>query len=196
MVTIPYARVPRAWDGETVVILASGPSLTVEDADYCRGKARVIAVKDAIRLTPFADCLYGCDANFWVGHHGFPTFSGLKYSIDPVAAAQAGVPLLRNTGETGLELDPSGLRTGMNSTYQAVNLAVHLGVRRMLLLGVDMGHSPHSAKYFYGDRPRGQRPSPFHAFMLKFQTIAGPLQDLGIEVINCSRQTALACFPR
>src|SRR5690349_14752114 len=34
---------PR-WAGETVVCLATGPSLTAEDVASCRGKARVIAI--------------------------------------------------------------------------------------------------------------------------------------------------------
>lgn len=189
------ATVPRAWVGETAVIIAPGPSLTADDVAYCRGKARLIAVKDAIRLVPFADCLYGCDADFWVLHKGFPDFHGLKYSLDP-GSAVVGAAILRNTGECGLELEPSGLRTGKNSTYQAINLAVHLGVRRIRLLGVDMGHAPHSPKYFYGDRPSGRRPSPYHAFILQFQTLVEPLAELDIEVLNCSRVTALTCFPR
>jgi hypothetical protein len=192
---IVYATVPRTWDGDTVVVMASGPSLCTDDVESCRGRARVIAVKDAIRLAPFADGLYGCDANFWYGSKGFPTFAGFKYSIDPIAA-RYGPQLLKNTGESGLEVDPTGLRTGKNSTYQAVNLAVHLGARRILLLGVDMGHSPYSPKYFYGDRPKGQRNSPWAAMLLLWPTLLAPLQALGIEIINCSRQTAIDCFPR
>jgi len=44
--------VPRLWPGETFVCLASGPSLTQADVDYCRGKARVIAIKDVLHLAP------------------------------------------------------------------------------------------------------------------------------------------------
>lgn len=196
MVTSPYVSVPRTWEGDTAVVIASGPSLTVEDVTYCRDRAHVIAVKDAIRLAPFASCLYGCDATFWQRHKGLPEYTGAKYSIDPRAAGH-GPHLLRNTGETGLELEPTGLRTGKNSTYQAVNLAVHYGVRRILLLGVDMGHTPHGHKYFFGNRPSHQQlTSPFAAMLLLWPTLIAPLAALGVTVINCSRTTALVCFPQ
>lgn len=188
--------VPKLWPASTVVVLASGPSLTREDVESCRGRARLIAVKDAIRLAPFADCLYGYDAKFWRWHDGFPAFTGLKYSMDP-DAARHGVQLLRNTGTEGLELDPCGLRTGMNSTYQAVNLAVHLGARRIVLLGADMGHSPHGSKYFFGNRDWPQQvQSPFGGFIATFLTIVDPLRAIGVEVLNASRSTTLTAFPR
>ncbi len=195
MVTAPI--VPRIWGGATVVLLASGPSLTPEDVASCRGRATVLAVKDAIRLAPWADGLYGCDASFWHRHQGFPTFAGLKYSIDPNAARWPGVTILRNTGERGLELDPTGLRTGRNSSYQALNLAVHLGASRILLLGLDMGHSPCSPKYFFGDRPSDQQQaSPWASMLELWPTLVAPLAALGVEVINCSRVSAVTAFPR
>ncbi len=195
MVTPP--RVPRIWGGETAVILASGPSLCQEDVDACQGRARVLAVKDAIRLAPTADGLYGCDASFWARHEGFPTFTGFKYSIDPRAGRWPAVIVLRNTGESGLERDPSGLRTGRNSTYQAVNLAVHLGASRVLLLGLDMGHSPCGPKYFFGHRPSDQQvQSPWASMLLLWPTLVAPLLALGIAIVNCSRVTAVTCFPR
>jgi len=193
----PYVTVPRAWEGETAVVIASGPSLTQADIAYCRDRgARLIAVKDAIRWAPFADCLYGCDATFWIRHRGVPECVSVKYSIDPRAAGH-GPLLLRNTGESGLELDPTGVRTGKNSTYQAVNLAVHYGVRRIVLLGLDMGHSPHGHKYFYGNRPSHQQVvSPFAAMLVVWPTLLAPLTALGVQLVNCSRQTALRCVPQ
>jgi hypothetical protein len=192
----PYVTVPRAWDGDTAVVIASGPSLTQADVAHCRDRARLIAVKDAVQWVPFADCLYGCDATFWTRHRGWPDCRSVKYSIDPRAAGH-GPSLLRNTGESGLELDPSGVRTGRNSTYQAVNVAVHYGVRRILLLGVDMGHTPHGNKYFFGNRPHHQQVvSPWHAMLLVWPTLVAPLAAAGVTLINCSRQTAIDCFPR
>lgn len=196
---VQYARVDRIWPESTVVCLGSGPSLTAEDVESCRGRAKVIAIKDAIQACPWADVLYGCgrDASRWWQHYGeqLATFPGLRYTLDPVAAPWAQV--LRETGAHGLELDPSALRHGQNSGYQAINLAVHLGAKRIVLLGYDMGHSPHGVKYFFGNRKRvPQVPSPFASFLLAFETLVAPLAQLGIRVLNASRQTALAMFPR
>ena len=145
MVTQPYATVPRSFPGETIVCLGSGPSLTADDVAYCRGRARVIAVKDAITMAPWADVLYACglDVSGWWRHMGprLTDFAGLRYTLDRAAASWAQV--LELTGETGIETTPTGLRSGYNSGAQAINLAVHLGARTIVLLGYDCQKSPH-----------------------------------------------------
>jgi hypothetical protein len=41
-----------------VVCVASGHSLTKEDVEYCKGKAKVYIVNDGYKLAPWADLLY------------------------------------------------------------------------------------------------------------------------------------------
>jgi hypothetical protein len=197
-------RVERLFPNSTVVCLASGPSLTREDVASCRGQARVIAVNDTHRWAPWADALYACDAKWWMYHQGVPSFTGLKYALAPtrrdVRTSETfapGVQVLRNTGPDGLELDPTGLRHGRNSGYQAVGLAVHLGASRIVLLGYDL-HAPDGGKsHFFGDHPDELRKtSPYGEFRRAFGTLVGPLRELGITVINASRRTALTAFPR
>jgi hypothetical protein len=191
--------VPRLWPDSTIVILGSGPSLTQADVDVCRGRVRVIAIKDAIRLAPWADVLYGCGADVtrWWNRMGDSVawFQGLRYTLDPGAAKWATV--LKNTGQTGLELSPDGLRTGENSGYQAINLAVHLGARQILLLGFDMGKSEDGKHHWFGDHPHGV-PPPYEKFLWRFETIVEPLRAARVAVLNCSRTTALpvSIFPR
>lgn len=190
-----YATVPRLWPDSTVVCLASGPSLTPADVDACRG-LRLVCVNDTYRLAPWADVLYAADDKWWAEHRGVPTFHGLKFSVGSRAGAW-GVQILKQTGGEGLERDPSGLRTGKNSGYQALNLAVHLGAKRILLLGYDMGHHHGKPSHFFGEHPaRLRSKSPYLGFRQCFQTMVKPLAAAGIEVVNCSRVTDLACFPR
>lgn len=176
----------------TIVCLASGPSLTQADVDACRGRARVLAIKDAIRLAPWADWLYACDAKWWKRYGDALKFAGEKYTLDHMARSYATV--LRNTGETGIETDPTGLRTGKNSGYQAINLAVHKGARRIVLLGYDMQADMTGRDHWFGAHPWRTRP-PYELFLAIFPTIVAPLHALGIEVLNATRRTALRCFP-
>lgn len=197
----PVAPVPRLWPGSTVVCLGTGPSLTQADVDACRGRARVIAVNDAYRLAPWADVLYAADYKWWRIHQGVPTFAGRKFSImaDGIQIAQQeyrDVHILRNTGRDGLELEPNALRTGLNSGYQAINLAVHLGASTIVLLGYDMAPAADGRRHFFGDHPAPlQRYSKFADFLRHFDTIAEPLAAAGVRVVNASRQSALTVFP-
>lgn len=189
-----FAPVPRIWPGSTVVCIASGPSLTPEDVAYVRGKARVIVINTSYQLAPWADCLYACDARWWKWYDGAPDFHGLKYSIDPPSHTY-GAAVLKNTGTTGLEVRPNGLRNGRNSGYQAINLAVHLGARHIVLLGYDMQRGPHGKVHWHGDHRQAQN-VPLALFLPTFATLVQPLRELGIGVINCSRESALTCWPR
>ena len=66
--------VPELWRGRTCAILATGPSLTAEDAQQVAAHFPVIAISDACKLRPQAEILYSCDAKSWNNHGGVPEF--------------------------------------------------------------------------------------------------------------------------
>jgi hypothetical protein len=180
--------VPKAWPGETVVVIATGPSLTADDVDYCRGKARVIAINDATRLAPWADALYATDAKWWHWHKGVPEYTGPKWSLEHsqwhnTRALYPDVQRLRNTGPGG-----------RNSGYAAINLAVHYGASKIVLLGYDM-QAVKGKSHFFGEHPQ-KNTSPYAQFRQAFTTLVKPLAKLGIEIVNCSRNSVLTAFPK
>jgi hypothetical protein len=190
-----YAAVERIWPGETVAILASGPSLTQADADYVRGKARVIVVNTTYKIAPWADVLWACDARWWQWHRGAKDFKGLKYAMTKAADRWPGVKIVRNTGTNGLEHDRRGLRNGRNGGYQAINLAVHLGAAKIVLLGFDMQRGPKGQQHWHEDHPSKMGPN-YSRWLPIFETLVQPLKKAGVEIVNCTRSTALECFPR
>jgi hypothetical protein len=196
--------VPRLWPGGTVACLATGPSLTREDCDALRGHVDgVIAVNDAHRLAPWADVLYSSDRVWWPFYKGVPDFQGLRYGIGATVGSSRAfthlpsIAVLEHTGVEGLEDAPTGLRSGLNSGYAAINLAVHGGAARILLLGYNVGLVG-SRSHFFGAHPRGltSNPNLYPDFRRCFATLVAPLAARGIEVLNCTPQTALECFPR
>jgi hypothetical protein len=193
-------EVPRICPGGTVVCLASGPSLKEEDVEYVRWRATaIIAVNDTYRLAPFATALMASDAAWWMTHRkDVESFAGLKYCLEQSAARVEGVKVLRNTGLEGIETDPTGLRTGRNSGAAAINLAVLFGASRIVILGYDM-QAPRGDRHshFFGQHPFPlRRSSNYLLFRQYFDKMVGPLAKLQVEVINCSRDTALTAFPR
>lgn len=85
-------------------------------------------------------------------------------------------------------------RHGLNSGYGAISLAAHLGAERIIMLGYDCQHTGGMA-HWHGDHPSslgnagsvGEWPAQFKRLSQRLRKI---------EVINCSRETALHCFPR
>jgi len=191
---ITPTAVARVYAGQTIACLGSGPSLCRADVEpLVAADVRIIAINDAHTIAPEADVLYAADEHWWRWHKGAPSFRGQRIGIEPQRIAWPGLQVVRNTGRDGLELAPDGLRTGGTSGtsgYQAINLAVHLGAARVLLLGYDL-----QGRHFFGEHPNKTVPN-FLAARLAFEMLVAPLAALGVSVINCSRETTLTAFPR
>ncbi len=85
------------------------------------------------------------------------------------------------------------IHQGNNSGYQAINLAYHFGAKRIILLGYDMtGQGNH----WFGkhEGPGLSRNTNYESYVQHFETIKP--ESYGIEIVNCSRITALNCFPK
>lgn len=173
------------------ICLACGPSLTQADVDYIRGKGLVIAVNNAYQLAPWADVLYAADANWW--KHYQPVFNGIRYCAEDTVYA------VKVDGKHLPGLSPEGsnyLHYGGNSGYQAVNLAVNMGAKDIYLLGYDM--TAERGKHFFGEHPGNLNRATGHfgGWIKNFHTMKPHLEARGITITNCTRHTALDCFPK
>lgn len=192
-----------------MTVIAPGPSLTAEDAN--RPDGPVVAVGDAWRLRPTAEVLYHADHDWWDRHRGVPEFRGEKWIQDKpdrrdvllgaAAAERWGLRCVRGESRRGFSLDPALIHHGLNSGFQAVNLAVLLALvpERIVLLGFDMKPGADGRRHFFGEHPQGLRPTPvgdYAAFAAAFALAAPTLAGAGIDVVNCTRDTALTCFRR
>lgn len=180
--------------------LASGPSMTQADADAVRGHGTVVAINNTIKLAPWADVHYACDAKWWRHYWHLPevqAFTGKRVGLKLAGNPQPeGVDA--QEWESGDGLGRERIRTGSNSGYQAINYAYLRGARRIVLLGYDM-QATGGRNHWHPDHPA--RMGNFDARMAgrclpKFSRLAQDLHREGVRVINCSRQTALQCFER
>jgi hypothetical protein len=197
----PFWHVPELWPGSTVAIIGGGPSVTQEQVDMLKGRAKVIAVNDAYLLAPWADVLYFCDDRWWAWHKDRPeykAFAGIKVTLENprVCQLEPSVKPVKNLGSDGLSPVRFAVMTGRNSGYQAINLAVHFGARRILLVGFDMRNIDGKSHWF-GDHPRPTPKDAYANVMLPaFPTLVEPLATLGVTVINCTPGSALDVFPK
>jgi len=208
-----FWSIPRCFDGETVAILAGGPSLTRAQVDACRGRCRLIAINRTYALAPDADWLYGADVGgFWLWCAG-PTrvnvdepnafdFAGTKIvAWVPRDGAQqyfprliaADVKLIKHCApqqRMGLSDDP-GMMLGPNSVHNVLSVIHHTGAKRVILLGVDMRNSGH----WHSEWPDGAMSSDYETFRPALATLVDPLRRAGVEVLNATPDSALKCWP-
>ena len=159
-----------------------------------QGKCRTIVINDNYQVAPWADVHYACDMKWWRWHwgKGIEGFEGVKFTQDQAAAANYNLRYIEGRPGAGICTDPAAIHTGLNSGHQAINLAYHFGVAQILLLGFDMKFSKSGAAHWFGDHPDNVR-SNYGPWIESMREVAK--QDL-IEIINCSRDTALDCFPK
>lgn len=194
----------------TIGVVASGPSATPEDARKLQAICdETIAVNDSYRLflPGSSDHLYSCDYR-WAKHHCntiAQDFEGTWWCQDvqwEENPAQWGICQLKSIRELGLSREDGVLHQGGNSGYQAIGLAYQLlrkhatdsdNVGRIILIGFDM-QMVDNKRHWFGDHPKPfNTASNYNDFIASFKTIHPRIY--GLEILNCTRRTALKCFP-
>jgi hypothetical protein len=195
--TIKYSTISKDFDGETVYIIGGGPSLKNFDFRSLAG-SRTIAINKAILFNPQADVLYWTDVRFYTWYKNqIDNYKGLKFALKAGSQYSDDVKVLKKGKAHGIELDTQTLAHGNNSGYAAINLAYHLGAKRIILLGFDMG-SDGSATHFHDGYPTktaGDR--IFHdKFLPGFKQLKSELKGTGVTVLNASPYSKLTVFPK
>lgn len=191
----------RLWEGKTVAIIASGPSVRLHDVEMLRGRVPCIVVNDASYLAPWADLLYAADFAWWEYHSFAKHFKGEKWTQHQGWQAYLDVAnihnikIIKSKNEKSLSLNPELIHTGFNSGFQALNLAVLKGAKSILLLGIDCTNVNNKTHWF-GDHPgKLNRRSPYDLFKQAFFEAAQDLKANNIKVYRCSEESTLTCFP-
>lgn len=174
----------------TCFILATGPSLTQADVDAIRGKGIVIAVNNAVFMAPWADILFASDVSWWRQYNP-AWFKGERLSIVE-GTERWGCTVLPKRSLPGFGRDV--IHCGYNSGFHAINLAIIRRYSPICLLGFDMQHTG-GRTHCHGDHPDGMgNAGPVELWRNTLEAAA--IDTHGVEVINCTRETALRGFPR
>ncbi len=202
-----YWSVPRDWVGETAFILGGGPSLAEVDVSVLRDH-RVIAVNEAgLTVAPWCDVLYWPDTRWleWnfdrislhTGKHKLTRVDPYKRSVkcDPklkerieIELPDLGIQHLQRDRPKALSPHPWQV-AGTDGGSNAVNIAFHFGVARIVLVGFDMKggsfHDKHLVK---------PQPGCFDTFTRSLTRMGEVLEKHNVEVLNATLNSALTCF--
>lgn len=190
------------WTGATVAIIVSGESLTQQDCDLVRvwrdrapAVRRVITVNTSFRRAPWADLIYACDAPWWriYGEECRAACAGELWTQDRAAVhLHERMRWVESAHLPGLSKKPGVIHQGMNTGYQAIGLAHLTEATRLVLLGFDMrGGHWHGAHAKPLSNPT---PPMFELWLGLFPRLAQDLRAAGVDVVNCTRSTALTAF--
>lgn len=196
----PYHR--PAWTNRSAIIIGGGWSITDEQlqrahAAQAAGLAHVVVVNNTAERAPWADVVY------------FGDYTAIKHYRPKLERACRGewVTACRSSAErwrlthlkpantNGLSLQRVQLNG--NSGAQAIGVAACFGARRILLVGFDMRNEPGTGRaHWFGQHPAPLvRTQLFDEWLQKFEAIARDAEALGVQIINCTSESALRLFP-
>lgn len=216
-------KVPRVWEGGRCYIIGGGPSIltqfnvpdTVKRAVYSGAespaayspylepihKEHVIAVNVAYRFGDWIDMMFfGDDTTWYENQRDLPNFKGIVVNCSPGMHNIPGLKWLRRDPRLshGITTDPTQVCWNHNSGSAAINLAVHTGVKQIILLGFDMKldkeNNQHWHKFYSTDTTDVQRTMMKH--LKPFPNIARDLKKLGIEVLNANPDSGIDVFKK
>lgn len=192
----------RNWD--TVVCIASGPSLTQEQVDYAiQSDAYTIAVNDNYKLCN-PDIVYAADILWWIEHYKnvVETCDSELWTLQHVPRSVCRkVECKRDFNEIpfnrGLGLGTEVLHHGGNSGYHAINLSFLFGAKKIILIGYDHQRTNDKAHWF-GDHPKKfpKNASHMNIWLNKFDILANDCKKHNVDLVNCSIETAITSCRR
>lgn len=178
------------WEGRTVVCIASGPSLTPDDAETVRKSGlATIVTNTTFKMCPWADVLLAHDAKWWNTYRKEvdEVFKGKRLTCSP-SVIGGGVQSLRTVLQ---------FRGFENSGCSAISLAVLCKASKIVLLGYDCKAAADGRRHWHADHPNPlSNAMTIDRWHAKFEKVAAYAKHRKVPVFNASRDTALKCFER
>ena len=199
--------------GKTVVCIGTGPSLTLEQIATARAKGFVLAGCNNVALdVPDLAVLYGCNYEWWMHYwYSVKDHAAQKWSTNWEAHERFGVNWIAEKDAPGLSTDPSVIHHGHGSGYSLVNLVYLMGAARIVLLGYDLKYNASyegkgrvigpTPRHYFGEYPTLLQhwPSVCVKGGVHFDLVRryGEVARQGlVEIVNCTPDSAIDCFPR
>lgn len=222
-------RIPNIWDGGECWIIGGGPSMprqfgipeTLIESVLDRQESpeayspylapihdkHVLGINTAFMLGTWVDIVLFGDAGFYFRNRkALDAFPNLRVACSPELRRSNKTYQLKHAPRDGGK--PLGitkrkyhLSWNMNTGAAGINLAHHLGAKRIYLLGFDMSLANHNTQHWHSQyRPKGTRMHPkklpFQKHLRGFPEIARDAKRLGIEIINVSPDSAIRDLPK
>ena len=211
--------------GETAVLIATGPSITDEQLAFVKQhhdaqNCRVFTINNAYQKVPWTDVHLSCNGNWWQMY--YPRSETLrnipchKYTWYPELAEKFNIKYIGAIEKTGLSTDPRIIHINHGSGPMCINLALHYGIKRLLLIGHDMKYAPDynpkncesgsTPRHFFSEYPEPlqhwpsvkvglSKPGVLDGLIEVYDKMVPQLKTLEMEIINCTPDSALTSFP-
>ncbi len=193
-----------AWQGQRCFIVGGGESLKGFDFSKLKNEL-VIGIN---RAYEYADCtlnfamdhmLYEWIMNGKLGDNAknkFNEFKGIPVWLDSTGYEYPqGVFVINQVPKTKMSYSlKDGIRSGSNSGFGALGIAMCLRANPIYLLGFDMIDKDGKQVWFHGGYPERQNAKVYKVFRNDFNKVAQEIKARKTKVINLNPNSGLTCF--
>lgn len=194
-------EIKQKLQGTDVFIIGGGNSL--KDFDFARLKNKnVIAINSAYKFIDDA-ILFWTDGS-WVAANDLTLQNhSSKYRMMAITNADIAIKknltgtansiYLKRSGDFGYDPNPDNVM-GNNSGTMAINFAINMGAKRIILLGFDLKQINRKS-HFHNDYDSIVMESVYdNLFIPSFKKLFEESKMVNTKIINCSPDSALNCF--
>ena len=193
------------FQGMTGVIVGTGPSLTDKQLKAVEHLPK-FGVNNAFKLG--LDVHLACNWQWWDRYWDeIKDYPCDKWTPRKESAEKYGINYIEERWEPGLSADKSYICAHHGSGPQIVNIALHYGIKKMILIGWDMKYpgkvtDKHytGKRHYFGEYPKELQhwprtgPNGELAGLIREMETINP-SDYGIEIVNCTPNSAMTHFP-
>jgi hypothetical protein len=188
-----YWRAEQEWKNQQCFIIGGGASICSQDMGLLKGQ-KIIVINTSYEAVPWADFLVFSDSRWW--DHNYKKLKEFKGKVICTSSAVSG-PLykMHRKSPPGLASDIGTLAVKFTTLSAAINLAVHLGAIRLILLGID-GKSVSGKTHHHSPHPWKQMAGCWDQQRIDLVKITEELRELNIECVNASPDSAWDLWPK
>lgn len=219
--------IPKIWKNETCFIIGGGASLnktglppSIENQEVINTSINelllpiqnknTIGINNAFELGSWIDvCYFGDSRWFEWNRKKLRTFGGLKITSVSGLSERGDIKTVfwsRDKDKEGcpkmlgIDKNPKYVRWNWSSGGAAINIAYHLGIKRIVLIGYDMCSNSNGENNWHDNHliknDKKNEEITFKRFMQGFSVIAEDLKNEEIEVINTNLSSKIEAFPK
>ncbi len=191
---LEWWQVPELWPDSTMVVIGGGPSISSTPLHLIH-HLPCVAANNAFKLGPWVDAMFFGDCRWFEWHkEALLKYEGIKTTTCERHRGKMGIKLLKRENSEPLAKSSDSLAWNKSSGAAAINLAVHLGARRIILVGFDMQQVDGQSNYHNEHKTRSGE-KVYRRFKSRMPQLAKALQERGISAINATPGSALNAFP-
>lgn len=202
------SKVSPDWQGLTAVVMGNGPSmfeqLKTVPSPRELPNVRFLVANGGYKLFPEAHSLMCSDRHWLKANPDLSGFKGKEIIVTRPEAIQIKDPRMVHIRRRYIEhvsgdifANPNFLVEGHTSTATNISLAVLRGVKRIILLGIDLTPGPDMRRRTYDDsKDTAENAKRRYDKQVRHLTAQAKwVEKHGVEVLNCSPRSALDCYP-